>query len=38
VAAARVEGFRRAIAEGVLPFEQRRAAAVLRQLEQAARG
>jgi spermidine synthase len=38
VATARVEGFRRAIAEGVLPFDQRRAAAVLRQLEQAARG
>ena len=38
VAAARIEGFRRAIAEGVLPFDQRRAAAVLRQLEQAARG
>jgi spermidine synthase len=35
VATARVEGFSRAIADGVLPFDPQRAAAVLRQLEQA---
>jgi len=38
VATARVEGFSRAIADGVLPFDPQRAAAVLRQLEQAAGG
>lgn len=35
---ARLAGFSRAIAEGVLPFDPPRAAAVLRQLEQAAGG
>jgi spermidine synthase len=35
VVTARVEGFSRAIADGVLPFDPQRAAAVLRQLEQA---
>ena len=35
VATARVEGFSRAIADGVLPFDPQRAAAVSRQLEQA---
>jgi len=38
VVTARVEGFSRAIADGVLPFDPQRAAAVLRQLEQAAGG
>ena len=38
VATARVEGFSRAIADGVLPFDPQRAAAVLRQLGQAAGG